>query len=1496
MHHKPVRYRFFRLLLPLVLFILGCPSPGPSYTPIVITVAGQVSHLVPGSTGSLLIQSWDNAENQPAADAEVTVTLASGESLFSGRTDESGMVLATFPVPAELTPGEQALSVVVRAEDKSAAYDETIYVGRVYSVLVSSDKPVYQPGQIIHLRALALDTLALEAAAAQPLILSVDDPEGNRLLRQELTTSRWGIAAADFVLDSQAKSGDYTLTASIGPVTSSRTVEVKPYKLPRFKVEFNPDRTYYLPGDLAQGVVSANYFFGKPVAGGRVRIEGFVGGDKFSPVLELIGSTDADGNYAYEFVVPESFIGQLGNNSAEIDLEITVIDTADHAETIDETVTVAEQPLLIDAVAESGQLRTDVENLVYLHVTSPDGSNIPAELTITVAGGTRTVQTDDFGLATIAVTPVDAMDVVLDVEARALTLDIPPVQTRLRLNTRFHDTSILLRPERAEVRIGETLNLDIFLAGEVETVYLDIAKGQQTFGLFTLPVVDGIAQAELDIDGSLLGTLDINAYAINARGNIVRDRRFVLVNPAAAEVTVATDQEVYRPGETVLLDVQVALDGAPMVGALGIAIVDESVFALGAQDPGFVRTFFLLDRELDEPWYEIRDFAPLADDDPSPYDGKGRPIRSNTDPLALQNARDVALFGFFAEELARSSPAPQPADAAAEDRLALLMGWGVRAGLALPLLGIGFYDGSRRRRHLLIGLVLLGLASFFWGACGSASPAAPAAEAPASDDSFAFEETTATRGQPEPPRLRQYFPETLFWAPEVETDADGHAQISVPVADSITTWRISVVASDEDGNLGSAQTGLRVFQEFFVEPNLPRFLTVGDEISVPVSLFNYLDEPQTIDVTVEPAPWFEFVESPSLTVDLGPAEVSSVYMPIRVIDFGDHTFTVTAVGSALSDAVQREVEILPDGQARQDLVNGTLADDAQATVFVPDGAVAGTSRVTVKIYPGVISQLLDGLSGMLREPYGCFEQTTSVNYPNVMVLDYLKTTDQLSPRVQTRAQQLISLGYQRLLTFETETPGGFSLYGDPPPSPMLTAYGLRQFNDMSRVTYVDPALIERMVDYLLSEQVDDHWVSDRYSGSTPNADLEATAYVIWALADAGYGNSRAVRNALSYLKKEVDRSLEMLDAEAQPTSTVVAKRTPTTDEERTRRVIGVLRGERPIDAASETVVGLHSLALAANALIAVNPRDRDARALLDALVTIADREGDRASWAGGNSYLGSYGVTARIETTAMIAIALLRSERHLDVAKEAINFLVSQRDPYGAFYTTQSTILALKALILDAEAEREAGTTTVTVVFNDGRTETVTIDDDNAEVMQQIVFDDIATGEQIVELVVDGDRNLQYQVVADYYLPWSLVETDAPERQQPIRIDVAYDRTELAVNETVAASVLVELLAPGNTGVVLVETGVPPGLSPIAADLDALVADGRIDRYEFTGRTIRFYLSGIANGFVYRYDYRLRAEFPVNALAPSSQVYEYYAPQSQDITPPQRIRVTLGTP
>jgi hypothetical protein len=97
-------------------------------------------------------------------------------------------------------------------------------------------------------------------------------------------------------------------------------------------------------------------------------------------------------------------------------------------------------------------------------------------------------------------------------------------------------------------------------------------------------------------------------------------------------------------------------------------------------------------------------------------------------------------------------------------------------------------------------------------------------------------------------------------------------------------------------------------------------------------------------------------------------------------------------------------------------------------------------------------------------------------------------------------------------------------------------------------------------------------------------------------------------------------------------------------------------------------------------------------------------------------------------------------------------------------------------------------------------------------------------------------------------------------------------------------------------GTLLVDLGLPPGFRPLTEDLDGLVAQGLIARYELTGRQILVYMTNVPSGQVYRLPYRLQARFPIRAQTPSSQAYDYYTPEKQDTATPQRIVVELGTP
>jgi uncharacterized protein YfaS (alpha-2-macroglobulin family) len=125
-----------------------------------------------------------------------------------------------------------------------------------------------------------------------------------------------------------------------------------------------------------------------------------------------------------------------------------------------------------------------------------------------------------------------------------------------------------------------------------------------------------------------------------------------------------------------------------------------------------------------------------------------------------------------------------------------------------------------------------------------------------------------------------------------------------------------------------------------------------------------------------------------------------------------------------------------------------------------------------------------------------------------------------------------------------------------------------------------------------------------------------------------------------------------------------------------------------------------------------------------------------------------------------------------------------------------------------------------------------------------------------------------------------------------ITIDVDYDRTALAVNDTVAVDVGVKLNQPGVVKMALIDLGLPPGFTVLAEDLSRLVEQGVIARYELTGRQIIIYLEDFSSESPLRFSYRLRARFPMRAQTPPSSAYDYYNPADLTVQAPLEMVVS----
>jgi len=1110
------------------------------------------SRLAPDSDASLRVVVQDTGDGRPIKDAMVKVSLAESEGqaravpLFEGSTDEAGTLPVRFRVPED-APSEAKLVVETRSAAGHDRVERPVTIERQYRLLLTTDKPLYQPSQTIHMRAVALSTFDLTAAANATVDFLVEDSKGNKVYRESVTASRFGVAATDFTLADLVNQGDYKLSASIGETTSERTVEVRPYVLPKFGVDVSTDRSFYVPGERVEGMVQADYFFGKPVAQGEVRIVGSVWDVERTVVVNLQGQTDESGSYAFAFDLPQYFAGSgLESAQAQFVLEITVIDQTDHPEEISQVLPIAAQPLLIEAVPESGVLKPGVQNIVYVLTSYPDGQPAQATVRIDSRGeAVADVETSKFGLATFTFVPGRGESQALDICAQDQTG--LSATRRVELGAEGSVDSVLLRSDRAAYVVGETMELVALTpagsgAAGGASIYLDIVKDGQTLSTRSARTERGkeggaAAQFVVDVTPDMYGEIELHAYKVLLDGTMVRDTRLVAVDaPRGLTVDVGADQEIYLPGETALIDFDVrGQTGEGVSAALGVAVVDESVFALQRQDPGFAKLYFLLRQELMEPFVQVQGFelptsalseaqdAALrqAQDDaakaswatvpavtlPQPVDSRQEKVEAAYSaqeegferlgqvssvalilvPVALWAVvlvavaragmvgrslkRLIVITGMLlvlgaavGYGLMRAPYAFDPEvlviplaavlglallsflgsawgsrDAAAKSLVLLALAWGgivlllvraadrggtpsdgmVLAGLLATLLIPGaflfFGQGRWMEERRLIGalatslgsllalpalLILPAFLSYSLAGAPLAGAMAPQAQfrnwsapegafegalVPTADvlvEEMAVEMEEEAKGAPkethteageaasEAPRLRQWFPETLYWAPDTQTDDNGHAALEIPMADSITTWRLTALASSQDGQFGFVTHGLRVFQDFFVDVDLPVSLTQGDEISIPVGVFNYLPQAQEVRLEVEQEDWFELLGPGDQTLTIASNEIQVVYFPIRVLAFGQQGFQVTAWGEEMSDAVRREVAVVPDGKEIRLTESNWLRGDCEVELDVPQVAVPGASRVEVKIYPGVLAQVVEGLEKILRLPHG----------------------------------------------------------------------------------------------------------------------------------------------------------------------------------------------------------------------------------------------------------------------------------------------------------------------------------------------------------------------------------------------------------------------------------------------------------------------------------------------------------------------------------------------
>jgi hypothetical protein len=387
-------------------------------------------------------------------------------ALFDGKTQTLGTAQVEFTLPTA-SFGARNLRVTADTPLGSVTASQPIQIERRNKILLTTDKPLYQPGQTIHLRALALDGPTRAAAADQPLTLEVEDAKGNKVYKRRGRTDRFGIASADFELADEVNFGPYHVRALLGDADAvymqEKTVTVDRYVLPKFKVaiELSKDagrqqQSYYSPGETVEGKVTAHYLFGKPLANAAVTVVLKSFDVEAAEVGRITGKTDAEGRFNFTSKLPDFLAGRsTEQGSAPVSVGVEVKDSAEHTETKSRDILVSNTPIMIMAVPESGQLLPGLDNRVYVLTSYPDGT--PAETTVSGSLLASPVKTDESGVAVI---PVRAEGGAMSVKLKAADARGREAEATVQLEARAQTESLMLRTGKAVYKVGDTLRLE----------------------------------------------------------------------------------------------------------------------------------------------------------------------------------------------------------------------------------------------------------------------------------------------------------------------------------------------------------------------------------------------------------------------------------------------------------------------------------------------------------------------------------------------------------------------------------------------------------------------------------------------------------------------------------------------------------------------------------------------------------------------------------------------------------------------------------------------------------------------------------------------------------------------------------------------------------------------------------------------------------------------------------------------------------------------------
>jgi hypothetical protein len=1391
----------------------------------------------------------------------------------------SVILVGQVPITADSSkPGQDAAKTAVKT---TLATTETLGGDQRYLTHVSTDKPIYKPGETMYLRGIVLHHAThkpLPAKAELPALIEVIGPKGDSVA-SGFVTSVDSVLGFSWKIPEETAGGQYTAKVSYpgpGHPPAERTFDIRAYRPPRLKSQIKFLRDGYGPGDQVDATLNVERAEGGAPVGANVTVIARVDGVE---TYRGKSTVDAEGNCFARFELPAEIRRGEGNLAM-------VIEDGGIVETASKTIPILLQTVDLTMYPEGGEIVADVPNRVYLEAFTP--AKKPADL----AG----VVLDSKGSEVARFKSAHEGRGRFEFQPRAgesyeLAITEPSgIKTRYPL-PEVKQSGVVIQSDQLTYPAGESITVKIGASGSVKPAVVTISKREKVVASAEVPSSKAgkLSDVSLDVPEEADGVLVATVW--DAAGKPLAERLLFRHPAHGVNVEITADVPRYVPGQTAKLTVKTTdTSGKPISAVVGLTVTDDSVLEMIEKRDQAPRlpVMVLLENDVKEmadahvyldpdnedapqavdlllgtqgwrrfalvspnkvmeehgdlarravalrivPIYERREIFRALEDAPDeakvemamPLGAIDEEAELMDDGAVLDAVKEADLPGQGegqeqAQQAAQdpvhanvepARPAPPPADDADEAPIA--------AEIAEPVIGEPL---SEKRQELSEALEKSKLR-----ADRKAILRQEDRLRQIRNDFVAVRVYAHQVRSNRQPGQRIDFTETLFWHAGLKTDAEsGTATVEFGLNDSVTSFRVLADAFGADGAIGGGGEQIESVEPFYVEPKIPLAVTAGDTINLPIGFVNAT--PSQLDdtlVQVDAHKAFELIGT------IKPFDLVSDARVRRLLEIGVGKYsgaaelTIAARAGAFADSVTRTISVEPRGFPIEEGRGGLLAADGQAhhQIEIPDDLVDGSLKCRVAVYPTPLATMNDALARLIREPYGCFEQTSSTIYPLVMAQQYFMSHEGVDPALVEKSAAILDKGYKRLTGFACKG-GGYEWFGQDPGHEALTAYGLMEFNDMAQVHPVDADMVMNTRKWLLGKRDGKGgFTRARRALHTWITEPECSnGYIAWALLETGSNEG---------LSKEVQW---IRDA-----------------------------GERGLNT--------YAVALAANVLGLAGDVE-GANHLLDKLS--GKQQPDGSLTGATTSIVGSGGEALTIETTALAVLAWLKNPRYASNVEQSIKYL-AEVCKGGRFGSTQSTVLAIKAIVAyDASRAVPKAPGTVQLIV-DGRPvgEPVAFDTETHGAIELPDASQLLTrGKHKISLQMQDGSQMPYSIAVDYYSVKPASSSDCK-----LHVDVELRDTHIDEGAATEANVIVINRSNEPVPTPLAIIGVPGGLEVRHDQLKELVKAETISAYEVRGREVVLYWRSLKAEERVELPVSLIAAVPGTYTGPASRTYLYY--------------------